>query len=371
MNKVQKDIENMKKIHNHVLNFIDKENDQEELFQNIKQEIQNQNISTDSHLFKTFLYMLSKILNNHYRYPNFFAKIEKIILQYKTEIKQKFKNSEIYKIFEKSPKFLLFLIKEKIIEIDEETFEIMLVRTFIYLFPQIAFTLKKLSEIPTNYEEKQRIGENDDPISQMIREDSIEEFITYVNKNEYPLNSYIKKSNFETNDFLIKHNETRLIEYAAFFGSTQIFKYLYKNGVELTSSLWLYGIHSDNAEMIHLLEENEVEPPNQSYEECIKESIKCHHNDIFNYLQSNYLNEDIKSIDDIDFKQCYDENIYSYSYHYYNFSHFPHEMNNKINFYYACQYDYFQIVEYFLKTVKININEKIIQIISIFLQNLN
>ena len=199
----------------------------------------------------------------------------------------------------------------------------------------------------------------------------IEEFIIYVNKNDYPLNSYIKKSIFETNDFLIKHNETRLIEYTAFFGSTQIFKYLYKNGVELTSSLWLYGIHSDNAEMIHLLEENEVEPPNQSYEECIKESIKCHHNDIFNYLQSNHLNEDIKGIDDIDFKQCYDENIYSYSYHYYNFSYFPHEINNKINFYYACQYDYFQIVEYFLKTVKININEKIIQIISIFLQNLN
>ena len=98
----------------------------------------------------------------------------------------------------------------------------------------------------------------------MIREDSIEEFITYDNKNDYPLNSYIKESIFETNDFLIKHKKTTLIEYAAFFGSTQIFKYLYKNEVELTSSLWLYGIHSDNAEIIQLLEENKVEPPNES-----------------------------------------------------------------------------------------------------------
>lgn len=54
MMKVQKDIENMKKIHNQVLNFIDKENDQEELFQNIKQEIQDHQISKDSHLLKHF-----------------------------------------------------------------------------------------------------------------------------------------------------------------------------------------------------------------------------------------------------------------------------------------------------------------------------
>ena len=61
--------------------------------------------------------------------------------------------------------------------------------------------MKILSEISTNYEEKQRIGENENQISQMIPEDSIEEFIKYVNLNDYPLNSYIAKSFFKMIDF--------------------------------------------------------------------------------------------------------------------------------------------------------------------------
>ena len=162
--------------------------------------------------------------------------------------------------------------------------------------------------------------------------------------------------------FYLKIRKTTLIEYESFFGSTQIFKYLYKNGVKLTPTLWLYGIHSDNPEIIHLLEENEVKPPNESYEECIKESIKCHHNDVTNYIQSNLINKDIPSIDDINYTKNYDKNIYSYSFHYYNYSYFPKEMKNKIIFYYGCQYDYFEIVEYFINIKKIDINEKIIYI---------
>lgn len=77
----QEHIEKMKKIQNYILNFIDK--DQEEVFQTIKQEIEDSKITKDSHLFRTFLYMLSKILSNHYRYPHFFSKIEKIVQTYK------------------------------------------------------------------------------------------------------------------------------------------------------------------------------------------------------------------------------------------------------------------------------------------------
>ena len=62
------------------------------------------------------------------------------------------------------------------------------------------------------------------------------------------------------------------------------------NGVELTPSLWL----------IHLLESNKVAPPkfvnesekegdisNDDYIECMIESIKCHHNDIADYFETN------------------------------------------------------------------------------------
>lgn len=33
------------------------------------------------------------------------------------------------------------------------------------------------------------------------------------------------------------------------------------DGVELTPSLWLYSIHSKNADLIHFLESNKVSPP--------------------------------------------------------------------------------------------------------------
>ena len=228
----------------------------------------------------------------------------------------------------------------------------------------INFYKKYSKKLPDNFLKERQIGQNENEICKLIREDLIDEFITYVNKNDYPLNSCIKKSIYETNNFLIEQNETKLIEYASFFGSTQIFKYLYKNGVELTSSLWIYGIHSDNAEIIQLLEENKVEPPNKEYEECIKESIKCHHNDITNYILSNFINEDIENIYQIDFEEKYNENIYSYCFHYYNFSYFPNEIEHQIIFYYACEFDYIEIVEYFLKTKKINIEETIIIIIN-------
>ena len=137
-------------------------------------------------------------------------------------------------------------------------------------------------------------------------------------------------------------------------------KYLYKNGAELKPRIWLYGIHSDNPEIIQLLEENHIEPPNKSYEKCIKESIKCHHNEITNYILFNLINKYIENINDINYKEKYNENIYSYSFHYYNFSYFPKEITHKIVFCYACEYDYIEIVEYFLKTKQIDINEEII-----------
>ena len=95
---------------------------------------------------------------------------------------------------------------------------------------------------------------------------------------------------FETNYLLLKNKKTTLIEYSAFFGAIQIFRYLIQNKVELTPSLWLYAIHSQNAEIIHLLESNEIEPPeNKSmknkYEAIFIESIKCHHNSIADYIK--------------------------------------------------------------------------------------
>lgn len=73
-------------------------------------------------------------------------------------------------------------------------------------------------------------------------------------------------------------------DYTSFFGSIQIDK-----NVELTSSLWLYGIHSDNSEIISLLEEKCPKP--KLFKDCLIEAVKCHHNNMANYLQNNYSSE--------------------------------------------------------------------------------
>lgn len=74
----------------------------------------------------------------------------------------------------------------------------------------------------TNFDDKRQKAENDTYICQLIRQDSIEDFKSYVSQNNILLDSNIKKSIFETNRFLLSKDSVSLIEYAAFYGSIQI-----------------------------------------------------------------------------------------------------------------------------------------------------
>ena len=152
-----------------------------------------------------------------------------------------------------------------------------------------------------------------------------------------------------------------MIEYAAFYGSQQIFRYLIDKGAELTPSLWLYAIHGKNVELIHLLEYNDVEPTitvikdymeveEKSYIECLNESIKCHHNDIANYFIDKYLEkEDGKS-----------NELLIQSLKYYNFSFIQNECINETSFCHLCHYDYYLLAEFILTNMNIDINYRAI-----------
>lgn len=170
-------------------------------------------------------------------------------------------------------------------------------------------------------------------------------YITYVNQNEFPLNSRIENSHFESNLFLLKRHPT-LIEYASFFGSTQIFKYLYLNGVKLTSSLWVYSIHSDNPELIYILEENHIKPKDETYYECFYESIKCHHNEMALYIMNNYIKSDSKIEEAIFFKN-------------FNF-HFIELNDIKIQnlFFISCNYNYTYLFKILLEKTNFDMNSK-------------
>lgn len=139
-----------------------------------------------------------------------------------------------------------------------------------------------------NFECKCRTGENDSYICTLIRQDLVEEFSSYTTRSNTSLSNRIEPSIYETIFFLLEKRQT-LIEYASFYGSIQIVRYLQYNNVPLSDSLWLYAVHSNNADLIHFLEENKVRQ--ESSYKLYEESVICHHNDVAGYIKDNFLNE--------------------------------------------------------------------------------
>ncbi|KAK8881421.1 hypothetical protein M9Y10_004157 [Tritrichomonas musculus] len=410
-------VDQMKEIYDSLLEIIgnDDINDIDSAYQNFYYLIDSRQIKNDSEELGELLKLISKISNNHQRNRNFISKIEKILINFSEQIKQSFSNFEIFQFFRKNKLILLSLFEHKIITVDDNIFEAIMsekdnvkqtnektllelveamddddfnedqnndeenkIQQFhyrMYFYPEIKNFLseeqKKAIEeeinnhdetILNNFEEKRKKGENDSYICELIRNDSIELFVAYCTRTNCSLNSKIKTSIFETNLFLIK-NEPTLIEYAAFFGSIQIFQYLKFNKVELKSSLWLYAIHSNNPELIHLLEENKIEPPEKSYSKVLKESIKCHHNNIANYIKSNLINES-DNVYQIDGN--YYGNIYSNSFQSHNYDFINEFINDKYVFFYLCEFNYIKLVRLFLADENIEINCQIIKTVIFF-----
>ena len=350
----------LKETQSKLLQYLEKEYDVEENYDNLIKFLETQKIITNRHEFKSILYLLTKISENHHRIQNFIIKIEKILHFLKNNITKTFSNNEIFEIFQKNKLILLFFIQEQIFVIDKVIYKQMIRndKTRHFFRPELEKFRNDSENKKTNEDEnlnefknKRQIGENDNLICKLIRDDLIEEFIIFVKKNDYPINSDIEPSDFETNPLLIRKTPT-LIEYAAFFGSVQIVKFLYKNGAKLEPSLWIYAVHGNCEELIHLLGENNILPNDTTYEEVLKESIKCHHVDMMNYILNNFLEE-------INFNQ----NILSYCFHYYNFSYLPPNVPGDFIFHCACKYDHFLIVEQFLKTKSFDINKTSILIL--------
>ncbi|KAK8836363.1 hypothetical protein M9Y10_039706 [Tritrichomonas musculus] len=368
----------MKKIQENLLDYLNDEANYEVKFQCIVKKCDE--IKNDDKIskIKSMLHLLSKISDNYHYTADFFNKINRVLQLFKDEMKKKFTNIDIFNIFKRNKRILLFLFDEKIITFDEKIAKMMTKDKYMkseypsYFSPEIKPFVKSkwfpkdglTSFYIENDEwledkcfyEKRKNGQNDDLICQFIQKDLIDDFITYVNKNSYSLKYKIKSSIYETNNFLLEKEETTLIEYAAFYGSIQIFNYLRLNGIELTSSLWNFAIHGKNAEIIHLLEENHIQPPkclnknkdDISYEKIFIESIKCHHNDIANYIQNNFLNKKSKEILISAIKFCNYEFIQNI------------DIIDDSAFYFLCKYDYDFLVTILSKRTDIDINKLIV-----------
>lgn len=363
---IQKYLEEMQTIQNSILDYIEDENGSEDNLRDIQKYINDQKIRNNIHKLKLFLRLITKIINNHHRGVNFFTKIEKIIQLIKDLIINNFSNSEIFHIFKGNKRILLYLVEEKIMTFDKDITD-QLEQDFFkhakyqeYFYPELkqfldfesTFIIEEFYKEIYNkdFNEKRKNGENESLLSKMIREDSVEEFIIYANQTNMPLSSLLNKTIYETNSFLLKQKEgVSLIEYAAFFGAIQIFQFLKLNRVELKSNLWLFAIHGKNAEMIHLLEESQIDPPSMSHNECLNEAIKCHHNDIANYFETNFMNEENCGLD---------QAIKSF-----NFDFIQIDPINQSSFYFLCHKEYYDFVDNILKIKKdIDVNTVIVSI---------
>ncbi|KAK8891526.1 hypothetical protein M9Y10_028738 [Tritrichomonas musculus] len=353
-------VNKMKEIQGKLLEYLDKESDIEENFQNFIQVLNDQDIFNNKSEFKLILYLILRVSINHHRSIQFYEKNNSILTYFKDTIIKYFTNNEIFNIFKKDKVLLLFLIKNNTLKIDDQLVkEILGIRGYMHFFvKEIAsyFQGQQLEvdsskkEDDEHFEQSRKLGESDSYICQLIRNDKIEEFITFVNKYNYDLNSPTEITIFNTNK-LLDNKRTTLIEYATFFGSIQIFKYLYLNKVKLSPSLWIHAIHSDNEEIIKYLEQNKLKL-DSNFEEVYKEAIICHHNEMAIYIQKKYLKK--KKVD------CFAECIKSF-----NFSFFANDFAGHLSEF--VRYDYLPIVEILLKNKKIDVNKKTILSIFYFL----
>ena len=322
--------------------------------------LDNLNLHNNKEELREILGIILNISENHHRYSLFFDKIKQIFAYLKEDIKSAFTNYEIYEIFQNSKLILLILFTDQIIEIDNSIFKNLSGKDIFYqcfFYPELKsfYSEKERKEIEqkiletdskafNNFNEKRKKGENEKYICSLIRNDSIKEFVNYVNLTNCNLKSWTNDSIFETNPFL--YGNINLIKYTAFFGSFKIFLYLQKKGAMVNQSIWEFAIHGNNPKLIHFLE-NKFETDLKENKNILREAIKCHHNQIADYLCNSYGYDEI---DDI-FSACFE---------FYNFS-FLQNCQIKYYFFYACRYNHLAIVKFLFKNhSNIDINEIII-----------
>ena len=148
-------------------------------------------------------------------------------------------------------------------------------------FPEL---IKKNIHFISNIYDKK----NSKKIFKILRNDNLEKLQEISTQNNFNFNQKIEPSLYERYSFINNYNVS-LIDYCAFFGSINCFKYLLLNGASVQNTL-KYAIAGGNLEIIHLCEQN-----NTLFEDALETAIQFHQNDIFYY----YYDKKIEKIKDL------------------------------------------------------------------------
>ena len=112
-------LEEKKHLQDCLLEYIDSEDDEKEKFINLTSIVESQNIIQNPDSFNDFLILINKISSNHHYRHDLFKKIDEILLYYNDEIILTFSTSELFKIFKGNKRILYYLLKHKILNINE------------------------------------------------------------------------------------------------------------------------------------------------------------------------------------------------------------------------------------------------------------
>lgn len=195
----------MTKIQNTLLGIINKEKSIEVDFYELIIFLNGLKICKNRNEFKSLLHLLSILYENNHQKPENMVFIEKIIIHYKDYIIENYQNCDIYSIFKNDNKLLLYLIQSQILKIDENIKHLLMKKDQYFFYQEIKDILESnikeeiSKEIPDDFILKREKGENDSYLCEIIRKDSIVEFISYVEKNNISFNHEIEESIFETN----------------------------------------------------------------------------------------------------------------------------------------------------------------------------
>ena len=173
MIETQQYLSEMKMIQNTLLAFIENVGELSDNYDNdLETLLDEDNIRHHPHKIKSILYLISKITNGHRRSCNLINKMEQIIEKLRHRIKHYFNNRELFKIFERNKRLLVFLFEKGFITIDKDIADFMTkdkckeANYPHFFFPELKpffdeSTIDQISsELPEDFQEKRKKGVN-------------------------------------------------------------------------------------------------------------------------------------------------------------------------------------------------------------------
>ena len=259
---------------------------------NLQEHIDQMNQKFDLHDKNTLRHVLaSSGIVFHIR-PSVQKSLIQLLLSISSIVQSQFTPHELYYIFclDLSNYFLYELISNKILTFPSifsiphnENPEFL-----SYFAPELeTYDITKFNEIKTSlefeldkHEELRSNGVNHSEIAKIIREDQIDLFIEFISRSESEVNGQIPDSIFEGCHYL--KSKPSFIEYAAFFGSVQIFQHILNQNVQLTNGVTSYAVMGGNLNIIHLCQEHHL-----NFDNAIDTALIFHRNDVLNYFLDN------------------------------------------------------------------------------------